>query len=256
MGIYWKHIKMHVRSALEYRSAFYLQLGGIVLQPVSALIGVVLLFGSFGALEGWTLPQILLCFAVANLAFCLAECVGWGFDRFSRLIRDGTFDRLMVQPRNILLLVLCSEFPLERLGKAAFASALLVFAALRAGIAWTAYKVLVLCLMVLGGTLVFLGLYIAFAAMCFWSVERMEIANIFTDGGREFAGYPLDIYSKFFTRFFTYVIPFGVMNYLPLKALLDRAPAWQGLLPLYSLVFVCACAEVFLIGVRHYRSAG
>ncbi len=256
LRLYFRHVAIHVRAAMEYRASFALMLVIQVLTPLSALAGVYFLFKNFGALQDWTLPQILLCFAVTYLSFALAECFGRGFDTFSRLIRQGSFDRLMVQPRNLILLTFCSDFALNRVSKIGLALCLLVYAALHAGIRWTAYKLLVLVLMALSGTLVFLGVWIAFAALCFVTIEGLEVVNIFTDGGRELSSYPLDIYLKPVCRFFTLVIPFGVMNYLPLRFLVGKAPAIYGLSPLYALPFLAACVGVFYLGVRHYRSAG
>jgi len=90
-------------------------------------------------------------------------------------------------------------------------------------------------------------------------VQALEVANIFTDGGREMAQYPLDIYAKWVTRFFTFIIPFGAVSYLPLLYILDRTDGPDLLymaMPLASLLFLLPCLAVWRIGVRRYRSTG
>ena len=59
--------------------------------------------------------------------------------------------------------------------------------------------------------------------MSFWTIQGLEVANVFTDGGREMAQYPLNIYQKGVRIFFTFIIPFGCVNYLPLLFILDKA---------------------------------
>ena len=48
----------------------------------------------------------------------------------------------------------------------------------------------------------FTGIFILAATLCFWTIQGLEVANIFTDGGREMAQYPLIIYQKWVTVFF------------------------------------------------------
>jgi ABC-2 type transport system permease protein len=104
---------------------------------------------------------------------------------------------------------------------------------------------------------IFSGIFILGATVCFWTVEGLEFLNIFTDGGRELASYPMTIYTEWIRRFFTFIIPFGCMNYLPLMYLTDRAAnPLYALAPLFGIIFIAPCLLVWGIGVRHYRSTG
>ncbi|HEY3426786.1 MAG TPA: ABC-2 family transporter protein, partial [Negativicutes bacterium] len=70
---------------------------------------------------------------------------------------------------------------------------------------------------------------------------------------------PLDIYKKWVTRFFTFIIPFGCVNYLPLMFVLDKVEGngvMYMLAPLYGIFFIVPCLLVWKFGVRHYLSAG
>jgi ABC-2 type transport system permease protein len=126
-------------------------------------------------------------------------------------------------------------------------------------VSWNGAKALTLFLMIVSGVLIFTGIFILGATLCFWTIQGLEVVNIFTDGGREMAQYPLDIYRKGVTVFFTFIIPFGCINYLPLLYILDKA---QGnallhmLTPLAGALFIVPCLFVWRIGVRHYRSTG
>jgi ABC-2 type transport system permease protein len=114
-------------------------------------------------------------------------------------------------------------------------------------------------LMVLSGILIFTGIYIVAATMCFWTIQGIEIVNIFTDGGREIAQYPLNIYQKWITKFFTYVIPFGTVNYLPLMYVLGKTEGndiFYMITPIMGSLFILPCLLVWHLGVRHYRSTG
>jgi ABC-2 type transport system permease protein len=83
---------------------------------------------------------------------------------------------------------------------------------------------------------IFTGIFILAATMCFWTIQGLEVANIFTDGGREMAQYPLNIYQKWVPVFFTFIIPFGCVNYLPLLYILDKV---NGPIIFYMLTSTC-----------------
>jgi ABC-2 type transport system permease protein len=114
-------------------------------------------------------------------------------------------------------------------------------------------------MMVVSGAVVFTGVFILGASVCFFTLDGLEVINIFTDGGRELASYPLPVYGKWITRFFTFIIPFGCMNYLPLLYLTGRADRWPVLymlMPFLGFVFILPCLAVWRFGVRHYTSSG
>jgi ABC-2 type transport system permease protein len=113
--------------------------------------------------------------------------------------------------------------------------------------------------MVIGGVAIISGIFIITATFCFWTIEGLEFANILTDGGREMAQYPLNIYGKWVARFFTFIIPYGCVNYLPLLYLLDRTQGsgWLYMItPLVGVLFLLPCLLFWQFGVRHYRSTG
>ena len=125
------------------------------------------------------------------------------------------------------------------------------------GIAWTPARAAVLAGMVLGGTAVFASLFLLYAALCFFTLEGLEFMNVFTDGAREFAAYPLDVYGTAILKFCTYIVPYALFQYYPLTYLLGRtASPLCALAPLAAPLFALPCWIVWRIGVRKYQSAG
>ena len=94
------------------------------------------------------------------------------------------------------------------------------------------------------------------------NAESAEFANGFTYGGRDFAAYPLTVYSGLFRRLFGYGLGFAFVSYYPALALLGRAdplhgPDWLGwCAPLVAIAAALAAGGVWRLGVRHYRSTG
>jgi ABC-2 type transport system permease protein len=259
MKLYFKYISILFKSQLQYRTSFWLITCGQFLVPFFIFAGLYFMFERFGQVEGWGFYEVALCFAITHLAFSLSECFARGFDAFSSLVAGGDFDRLLVRPQSTIIQVLGSKFEFSRFGRLFQSLIVLSLALYNLAIPWSAAKVVTLLLMIIGGVLIFTGIFILFATMSFWTIQGLEVANVFTDGGREMAQYPLNIYQKWVKLFFTFIIPFGCVNYLPLLFILDKVdgnPIRYMLTPLAGLFFFLPCLLVWQIGVRHYRSTG
>jgi ABC-2 type transport system permease protein len=244
---------------MQYRTSFWLLSLGQFFIPFTVFAGLYFLFERFGQIKGWQFFEVALCFAVIHLAFSLSECFARGFDNFSSLVVKGEFDRILVRPRSTFVQVLGSKFEFTRFGRLVQSSIVLIWALANLAIDWSPIRAFTLLFMVISGVLIFTGIYMLAATMCFWTVQGLEIANIFTDGGREMAQYPLNIYHKWVTKFFTYIIPFGSVNYLPLMFLLGKTKGNEilyMLIPVAGSLFILPCFLIWQFGVRHYRSTG
>lgn len=257
MRLYRRYLSIQIKSLMQYKASFVLTLIGQFLAAFSAFLTVYFLFSRFHAVEGFTFSEVLLCFSVVILAFSLSECFARGFDTFPQLIGNGQFDRMLVRPRNLVFQVLASQIELSRLGKLLQAVLVLAYALPASGVVWTADRIAVLFAMIVAGTLVFSGLFVIYASVCFFTTEGLEVFNILTDGGREFGQYPFSVYGRGVLRFFTYVVPLALFQYYPLLYLIGRdVPVWYAFLPAVSLAFLVPCYLLWHLGLRHYTSTG
>jgi len=259
MMIYLKFLALNVKSILEYRLSAWLIAAGQTLTTIFSFLGLSLLFSRFGNLGDWTFSETALCFTVTGTAFVLAECFARGFDAFSGMVIHGDFDRVLLRPRNTIIQVLGAKTDITRLGRLIVNLAIMIYVIPQTEIIWTAPKILTIIFMIFGGAAVFTGIFILGATVCFFTLEGLEVINIFTDGGREMASYPLPVYGKWVTMFFTFIIPLGCMNYLPLMYLTGRTttnPLLYMLTPLAGFIFIIPCVAIWEWGIRHYTSSG
>ncbi len=259
MRLYLRYMSILLKSQMQYRLSFILLSTGQFFVPLSVFASLYFLFQRFGNIKGWNFYEVALCFAVIHIAFSISECFVRGFDNFSSVISNGEFDRILVRPRNTILQVLGAKFEFSRIGRFLQSIFVLVIALSNLNISWSIAKVITLLFMITGGIFIFSGIFILAATMCFWTIQGIEAASIFTDGGREMSQYPLDIYKKWVTRFFTFVVPFACINYYPLLYILgkvSKSQLYYMLTPLYGVVFIIPCILVWRFGVRHYRSTG
>lgn len=259
MGLYFKYMSLLLKSHLQYRGSFIMTVITQFIQPFALFAGIFLLFERFGSVGGWTMYEVFMCYAVVGASFAISTCFARGFDTFDNLIRNASFDRILVRPRGIILQVLGSGFDLKRIGHLLQTIVVLIIAILWGDIGWDMARVVMLINMLLGGSLIFSGVYMLQAAAAFWTIEALEVANIFTHGIKEHASYPLNIFPKWITVVFTFIIPFGTINYIPLQYLLGKidGPGWlYAFIPLMGGLFIVPCVFVWKLGVGKYSSAG
>ena len=257
MKLYAKFFLMSLRSQMEYKASFLMTSIGIMFTSLGELIAIHFLMRRFHSIAGFNYPQVLICYSIVVMAFTLAELAARGFDHFPTILRNSEFDRIMLRPANIMLQVLTSRLDLQRASKVLLSGVVLAYAITHSGIEWTAMRVLVLILMILGGTMMFIGLFILFATICFFTLEGLEVFNILTDGSRNYGEYPVSIYGKWILRLYTFVLPLACVQYYPLNYLLGRTNSlFYGLLPLMGFVFLIPCRLLWSVGVRHYKSNG
>jgi len=255
--LYWRYVSVAVRCVMAYRGSFFLGLFSRFLVAFCGLIALGFLFSGFSHIKGYTYVDVLLCYAVIEMSFAIAECISSGFASFAAQIRRGGFDTILVRPRSTVLQVLGAGFELERAG--AMISALF---AMGIGLyvhpaALTPMRMVTLLMMVIGGTMVFVGLFMLGATICFFAIEESSALNLFTYGGRDHGKYPIDVYGKSLFRFCTFVIPYTLVQYYPLQLLIGRSDCWYYMLyPLGAVVFLAACYAFWRFGVRHYTSSG
>lgn len=257
LRLYGHYISINVRSAMQYKMSFFLTAVGQFLVSFNVFLGVFFMFQRFSRVEGFTYSEVLLGFSIILMEFSLAEMSARGFDLFPGTVRSGEFDRILVRPRNEILQVLGSKFELTRFGRMLQALVMFVYGIAKSGVTWNASKVVTVIFMLIGGTAVFSGLFLIYAALCFFTLDGLEFMNVFTDGAREFGKYPVGVYGKKILLFSTFIIPYALIQYYPLLYLLGRRTGpFYIVLPLLACLFLLPAYGLWRFGVGRYQSSG
>jgi ABC-2 type transport system permease protein len=257
LGLYFRYISINVKSMMQYKVSFLLTTIGQFLVSFNVFLGIYFLFSRFSSVKGFTYSEVLLCFSIMLMEFSLAECYARGFDAFSGMVRKGEFDRIMVRPRNEILQVLGSKFELTRMGRMLQAIVMFIYGISVSSINWTPGKAITVVLMIISGTVLFTGIFLIYASLCFFTLEGLEFMNVLTDGAREYGKYPVGIYGKRMLQFCTFIVPYALVQYYPLLYLTGRVsnPLYI-FIPLPAILFIVPCYALWRYGVRHYKSSG
>ena len=255
--LFIESIKLNIKSQIEYKASFIINSISQLFVFFSYYFMILALFNKFNNIKGFTLYEILLCFSIIHLGFAFNETFFRGIDRFEDYIIDGSLDRFLVRPRGILFQALSAQIDLIKGLKIIQAIIILIISLINLDIVWNIGKVIVLILCILSSILIFFGIFILTASYCFVTVQGLEVKNLFTDGGKHMAQYPIGIYRKGIVFVFTFIIPYAFINYYPLLYFLDKTNNTLYMFsPLLVLLFLVPCLLSFKIGLKHYSSTG
>ncbi len=257
MKLYLKSLSMHLRGELEYRVNFILSFLSQIFVFFTYYFIILALFTKFDHIKGFTLYEVLLCFSIIQFGFSFNEVFARGIDKFDVLIIHGNFDRLLLRPKNIILQVLCSDSDFVKVSRMIQALIVMGIALIHLEISWNLFRILCLLFMLISSCVIFFGIFLAAAAYCFFTVQGLEVRNVFTDGGKHMAQYPIGVFQKGFVLFFTFVIPYAFVNYYPLLYFLGRSNSiYYAFSPLLVFFFLFPCILLFYFGMRRYTSVG
>lgn len=252
-----KYFKMHFKSSIEYKVSFILTMISQLFNIIASVFVLCSLFNKFGVLKDFSLNECLLACSVIDLGYYLAEFFLRGFDYFYKLIKKGNFDLLLVRPENIYIQILGSELEVTKISRLIASIGVLIYAVIKTNIDLTLLKTIILLFSILGSFITFASLLIIGAGISFYTIEGLEIVNIFTAGSRELGEYPMGIYNKKIILLFTFLIPLACVNYYPILFILGRVDnILYAITPLFTLVIALFAILFFNISLKHYQSSG
>lgn len=254
-------VAARVREQRGYAASFVLSIVGTFLLGFLDLLVIVALFGQVASLAGWTASQVLLLYGISSVAYAVADFILGGLDSLPQVVRDGTFNTLLLRPGSVLLHVATQDFALRRVGRLVQAS--LVLAVIAASnpqvahpIAW-AYLLIVIA----GASIIIGSLWVAASCLVLVTVDGGEFVNPFTSGVAFASQYPTPLFGDILGRLLV-VIPVAWIAYLPLTVLLGKTdelgiPIELRLgSPAVAIICALAARAAWSRMLRYYSGAG
>jgi len=262
IALYGHLVGAQARSQMQYRLSFLMTVAGAFAGNIIDFAAVAIILQRVPRLAGWSLGEVALLYGMSGLSFSVAELFAASLDNFDRFIVAGTFDRVLTRPLGALFQAMTEDFRLHRFGRLAQGVAVFAIAQQLLAIPWSAARVAVLVLALVGGFGIYFSIFVLGAVFCFWTVQGKEATHVLTYGGDFFASYPLDLYRGWLRRFFTFIVPLAFVNYYPALYLLGRAdplglPLWTQLLsPVVASIMALVAWRAWAMGMRRYQSTG
>lgn len=259
---YRRMLSAQVRSIVQYRASFALDMASQTVFTVLDIVAVLVTFHVTPSLGGFNQRQVLLISALTAFSFALSDLTVGNIERLSFYVRTGLLDAVLTRPLSAMGQLLVLDFAPRRVGRVLFASGLLTTMLVMNDIDWTAWRVLLLVITPVCATVFFSSVFVIGASVAFWWIDAGQFAHSFTYGGRDFTTYPSNIYQGAFRRLFAYALGFGFVSYYPALGLLGVPDplglpswlVWGG--PVAATAAALIATFVWRTGLRHYKGAG
>lgn len=257
--MYYKLIRISMKSRLQYRADFFIGIANVfVLNGVNlALIGILL--HRFHSLHGWNIWDMFFLYSLFMIGHSIYSLLFWHFNAIDDFITKGTFDQFLLRPLSPLIQFLGREIQPFGFGDVAVGVITFAIAFQHEGLHWPLWKWLYLILAIASGTAVEMAIRWAIAASAFWFGRSVGFTIIANRLNLLVQQYPIDVFGNWF-RLAVTVIPVAFMNYYPSLVLLGKSNgigSWLGLLsPVTAVLAVFAAWLIWRQGLKVYTSSG
>lgn len=261
--LYFSFAGISVRSEMVHRASFLTGVVGQWLVYGGTFLTLSVLIQNFGALGGWNRNEVLFFYAFNLLAYALAASVFFIPCRsLGKKMVSGEFDASLTKPTSPLLQEILMGYNFGYIGHMILSTSVLVYAMSQLGIGFSAARLLLTVLMLIGAALAQGAVLLAGAALSFWVLGRSTLANLLFSAMRNATRYPITIYGTAIQFLLTFVLPGAFMNFYPSIAAMGRtqlSPFWSALpylSPPAGLLMLLFAVALWNRGLRRYQSAG
>lgn len=259
LRIWLKFVQLNFHEWMSYRMDF---LVGTVFMALSNIVPLALfwvMFSFIPQLNGWSFSQVLFLLGLDYLVIGIWHTFLTGIapNRIERLVRNGDFDRVLLQPIGSFLYLAMKKIDDDGQGDLLAGVLVLFYASSLLQISWSFGLVMTLISFVVGGVLIFLAVNVVSSVISLIAVRSSSIGDIIWNLER-FVEYPLDIFNPFVVFLLTFIIPFGFINYYPAQLFLGKG-IWMGaayLTPFVGIISILVAYLIWRVGLRYYSSTG
>ena len=259
---YLKLIRSFMRASLQdemaHRSNFWISLLHSVLNLLTGVLGVAVLFGQVDSINGWNFASTLVILGVyLSVGALRGLFIGPSLESLSGMdgeVWTGKLDFTLLRPVDVQFQASFRHWRFFRLLDLALGLGVLVAASLRIEQTLTSTNVLAFIFSMIIGMIILYAILLIFAGLVFWSPGFL-FTWVF-DGIFQMARYPVGVYPDWVRLILTWIIPVGLITTVPAQVLSGDLSEWLLIgAVLFAVVLFLVGTAVFRIGLRRYSSA-
>ena len=245
-------------NELAYRANFWLSLFHSLLNLVTGVLGVLVIFGQIETIRGWDLPATLALLGVyLTLSALRGLFIGPSLEALAGMdgeIWNGQFDFTLLRPVNAQFLASVRHWRPFALVDLALGLGVLAVAVAQLGQSLTPLRLATFLLTLLIGVAILYAILLAFSALTLWNPGFL-FTWVF-DGLFSMARYPVGLYPGWLRLVLTWIVPVGLMTTVPAQTLTGTLSGLTlAAALLAALALLAASSLLFHLGLRRYASA-
>lgn len=255
-------LRAAVQSKMEYRGSFVAYIFTLIGFYGAQISVIALMLNRFKQLGGWQPGEVAFLYALLLLCNGVVSAVFSGMTEFSELVREGTFDRVMLRPLSELGQILAMKFEPGGVAHLILGIAALVVADNMIDLDWTPLKVLFMFSSIAGGVFILAGIRIIIASAAFFAIKNQGLQHLLVFSAREFLMYPVHIYSFPVRVLLTFFFPIAFVNFYPAHLFLEKGgqtlfhPALAYMSFPVGIALLTLSFAFWRFGVNRYSSTG
>lgn len=220
-----------LKSKAEYRLNFFLEIFVNMFTYIISYCGIWIILRQFGSINGWNYYEVSFLYTLNLLTYGIA-CLFFYIPirSIEKMVQSGEFDIFFVKPLDPFWHLIMRQSYLGFLSHVVLGFIMLVFCLNKLAIGVSLHLILVLALIVLGGSLIQSAIIIFFGSLSIKYVRTNNLMDIFIYQIRGFIEYPVSIYPIPIQLFITFIVPYAFVNYYPSVYLTGRVSGITGFL--------------------------
>ena len=258
LKLYPYYVSRSIKARLSYRFDALVGILVFLIENVLTFSTLYLTISAIPSLNGWDINYMGFLYGY----YLIPKAIDHIFsDQIWQLsnggITRGILDKYLIKPINPLFQLVAEMIQLEGFGELFLGIIFLSVFTPKLGITFEFYQIVLLVICAFFAMWFFFAIKLIFGSLSFWTKRSIEVMTTIYDFSN-FAKYPIDIFSGVIRFVLTYILPFSVVIFYPIRALLFGGNLWS-----VTLYVVIASVIMFFIsifvwtkGLKRYESAG
>lgn len=258
LKLYPYYVSRSIKARLAYRFDAFIGILGFLLENALTFATLYLTISAIPSLNGWNVDMMGFLYGFYLIPKALDHILS---DQVWQLanggITKGILDKYLIRPINPLFQLVAEMIQLEGIGELILGIVFLFVFTPSLGVSWNISNFSALLVVAGFAMMFFFSIKLIFGSLSFWTKRSIEVMTMIYDFSN-FAKYPIDIFNKAIRFTLTFILPFSVVIYMPIEALLLEGDLW-----LSTLYVVIASLGMFILslfiwtkGLKRYESAG
>ena len=228
LRVSWLFLKVGVLNELQYRVNFFVSLLQSLVQVVTGLVVLALVYSHTTALNGWTQPELLCLLGIQILlGGVIRTFIQPNMMQLMEDVQQGTLDYALTKPEDAQVLVSVRTFRIWQSVDIVSGLILLAVGINGLGPPVGVVNALTFIVALAIGTAMIYCFWLVMTTGAFWVVRMENVAELF-DGVYLTGRFPVGIYPTWLRLSVTFLVPIGFAITVPAEAVTSRLD-WQTL---------------------------
>lgn len=245
-------MNFNLKSVFEYKSAFLMQVIGMMINNCAFIFVWYLFFQIFTSVNGWGFKEMIGINGFVALVYGIVFTMGNGIRKISRNVTYGQLDKYLVIPKNPLLSIIFSDAHISAIGDLFFGIISLVIYYAMSN--FNFMQILVLPILIVFAVMIFAGFIIFAQSVVFWIPNSDELSDTLFEFMLGPSLYPNSTFTGIIRIFFSFFIPALFISGIPINIILNLDIIEILTMVVVAIAWLFFAVKMFNWGLRRYES--